>query len=85
MPARVVTDAPPTQTSAREVALAEGRIMRVAPGFEAATLRPLVTALEGRRSSAGPGSLGLHACPEYRLGILQLVEEAIGFVINGPG
>src|SRR5262245_8209189 len=38
-PVQVVADAVPPQASALEVVLAEGRVVRVAPGFDAATLR----------------------------------------------
>ena len=44
---QVVADAPPAHASALELVLAHGRIVRVAPGFDAATLRQLVVALEG--------------------------------------
>ena len=44
---QVVADAPPAQGSALEVVLADGRAVRVAPGFDAATLRQLLTVLEG--------------------------------------
>jgi transposase-like protein len=44
---QVMADAPPVQGSALELVLADGRIVRVAPGFDAATLRRLLTALEG--------------------------------------
>jgi hypothetical protein len=47
VPVQVVADAAPAQSSALEVVLAHGRIVRVAPGFDAATLRQLLTALEG--------------------------------------
>jgi hypothetical protein len=47
-PVQVVADALPTQTSALEVVLADGRAVRVAPGFDAATLRQLLAVLEGR-------------------------------------
>jgi len=47
VPVQVVADAPPAQASALELVLADGRIVRVAPGFDAATLRRLLTALEG--------------------------------------
>ena len=47
VPVRVVADAPPAQASALELVLADGRIVRVAPGFDAPTLRQLLTALEG--------------------------------------
>ena len=46
---QVVADAPLAQASALELVLADGRIVRVAPGFDAATLRQLLTALEGER------------------------------------
>jgi transposase len=48
VPVQVLADALPTQTSALEVVLAEGRTVRVAPGFDAATLRQLLAVLEGR-------------------------------------
>jgi hypothetical protein len=48
VPVQVVADAVPTQASALEVVLADGRAVRVAPGFDAATLRRLLAVLEGR-------------------------------------
>src|SRR3954452_14300933 len=48
VPVQVVADAVPTQTSALEVVLTNGRTVRVAPGFDAATLRQLLAVLEGR-------------------------------------
>jgi hypothetical protein len=48
VPVQVVADAVPAQTSALEVLLTDGRTVRVAPGFDAATLRQLLTVLEGR-------------------------------------
>jgi hypothetical protein len=45
---QVVADAVPTQASALEVVLADGRAVRVVPGFDAATLRQLLAVLEGR-------------------------------------
>jgi transposase len=48
VPVQVLADALPAQTSALEVVLAEGRTVRVAPGFDAATLRQLLAVLEGR-------------------------------------
>jgi transposase len=47
-PVQVVADAVSPQASALEVVLAEGRVVRVAPGFDAATLRLLLAVLEGR-------------------------------------
>jgi transposase len=47
-PVQVVTDAAPAQTSALEVVLTDGRTVRVAPGFDAATLRRLLAVLEGQ-------------------------------------
>jgi hypothetical protein len=47
-PVQVVADAFPTQTSTLEVVLTDGRVVRVAPGFDAATLRQLLAVLEGR-------------------------------------
>jgi hypothetical protein len=41
-PVRVVPDAMPAPTSALEVVLVDGRTVRVAPGFDAATLRRLL-------------------------------------------
>jgi len=43
---QVVADPLPAPTSALELVLAHGRIVRVAPGFDAATLRQLLMALE---------------------------------------
>ena len=48
VPVQVLPDAVPTQTSALEVVLTNGRTVRVAPGFDAATLRQLLAVLEGR-------------------------------------
>ena len=48
VPVQVMADAVPAQTSALEVVLADGRAVRVAPGFDAATLRQLLAVLEGR-------------------------------------
>jgi transposase len=48
VPVQVVSDAVSTQTSALEVVLTDGRTVRVAPGFDAATLRQLLAVLEGR-------------------------------------
>jgi transposase len=48
VPVQIVADAVPTHTSALEVVLTDGRTVRVAPGFDAATLRQLLTVLEGR-------------------------------------
>ena len=47
VPVQVVADAPPAQATTLEVVLADGRVVRVVPGFDAATLRQLLTALEG--------------------------------------
>jgi len=47
VPVQVVPDAMPAQASALEVILADGRTVRVAPGFDAATLRQLLAVLEG--------------------------------------
>src|SRR5262245_11341614 len=48
VPVQVVADAVPTQASALEVVLMDGRTVRIAPGFDAATLRQLLAVLEGR-------------------------------------
>jgi hypothetical protein len=48
VPVQVVADAVSTQASALEVVLTDGRTVRVAPGFDAATLRQLLAVLEGR-------------------------------------
>jgi hypothetical protein len=48
LPVQVVADAVPAQASALEVVLTDGRTVRVAPGFDAATLRRLLDVLEGR-------------------------------------
>ena len=49
VPVQVVADVFPAPTSALELVLVNGRIVRVAPGFDAATLRQLLTVLEGER------------------------------------
>jgi hypothetical protein len=48
VPVQVVADAGPIQASVLEVVLTDGRTVRVAPGFDAATLRQLLSVLEGR-------------------------------------
>src|SRR5262245_15576524 len=48
VPVQVLSDAGPTQASALEVVLTDGRTVRVAPGFDVATLRQLLAVLEGR-------------------------------------
>jgi hypothetical protein len=48
VPVQVVADAVPAQASALEAVLADGRTVRVTPGFDAATLRQLLAVLEGR-------------------------------------
>ena len=48
VPVQVLPDAVQTQTSALEVLLPDGRTVRVAPGFDAATLRQVLAVLEGR-------------------------------------
>jgi hypothetical protein len=47
VPVQVVADAMPVQARLLEVVLADGRAVRVAPGFDAATLRRLLAVLEG--------------------------------------
>src|SRR5271168_4096582 len=46
LPVRVVADEPQSPGGAVELVLAGGRLVRVAPGFDAATLRQLLTVLE---------------------------------------
>jgi hypothetical protein len=48
VPVQVVADVVPAQASALELVLTDGRAVRVAPGFDAATLRQLLAVLEGR-------------------------------------
>ena len=48
VPVQVAADAVPAQASALEVVLTDGRAVRIAPGFDAATLRRLLAVLEGR-------------------------------------
>jgi hypothetical protein len=47
-PVQVVADPVATHTGTLELVLADGRMVRVAPGFDAATLRQLLAVLEGR-------------------------------------
>ena len=47
VPVQVVADTPPPQASALELVLADGRAVRVAPGFDATTLRRLLAVLDG--------------------------------------
>lgn len=47
LPVQVVADAVPARASALEVVLTDGRTVRVSAGFDAATLRQLLTVLEG--------------------------------------
>ena len=46
VPVRVVADQAPAPSSCFELVLANGRTVRVAPGFEAAALRQLLAVLE---------------------------------------
>ena len=48
VPVRVVPDGLPACAGTLEVVLPGGRIVRVTPGFDAATLRQLLAVLEGR-------------------------------------
>ena len=48
VPVQVVAEAVPALATALEVVLTDGRVVRVAPGFDAATLRKLLAVLEGR-------------------------------------
>ena len=48
VPVQVVADGVPAQASSLEVVLHGGRTVRVAPEFDAATLRQLLAVLEGR-------------------------------------
>jgi hypothetical protein len=48
VPVQVLADAVADRASALEVVLAGGRTVRVAPRFDAATLRQLLAVLEGR-------------------------------------
>jgi hypothetical protein len=50
VPVQVVADAVPAQASTLEVVLTDGRAVRVAPGFDAATLRRLLAVLQGEES-----------------------------------
>jgi len=47
-PVQVVPDTVLTHISALEVVLTDGRVVRVTPGFDAATLRQLLAVLEGQ-------------------------------------
>jgi transposase len=47
VPVQVVADTVPVQSSGLEVVLVDGRAVRVAPGFDAGTLRRLLAVLEG--------------------------------------
>jgi transposase len=49
LPVQVVADELPAAASALEVVLADGRTVRVAPGFDPATLRTLLSVLEEGR------------------------------------
>ena len=48
VPVQVTAEAVPALATALEVVLTDGRMVRVAPGFDAATLRQLLAVLEGR-------------------------------------
>jgi hypothetical protein len=48
VPVQVMAEAVPALATALEVVLTDGRMVRVAPGFDAATLRQLLAVLEGR-------------------------------------
>jgi hypothetical protein len=47
VPVQVVADVVPAHAGALEVVLVDGRAVRVAPGFDAATSRRLLAVLEG--------------------------------------
>ena len=49
VPVQIVADQPTTPASPLEVVLGDGRRVRVAPGFDAVTLRALLTVLEEGR------------------------------------
>jgi transposase-like protein len=49
VPVHVVADIPPAPVSALELMLADGRSVRVAPGFDAVTLRQLLAVLREER------------------------------------
>lgn len=49
LPVQIVADEAPAPGSALELVLANGRTVRVAPGFDPATLRELLTVLEEGR------------------------------------
>ena len=46
VPVHVIPSTPPVDRSALEVVVASGRVIRVLPGFDVATLRHLLAALE---------------------------------------
>ena len=46
VPVQIVADVRPQQSSALELVLADGRAVRVAPGFDEATLRRLLAVLQ---------------------------------------
>jgi transposase len=48
VPVQVVAEVVPALATALEVVLTDGRMVRVAPGFDPATLRKLLAVLEGR-------------------------------------
>lgn len=48
VPVRIVADEPAVPSGGCDVVLAGGRTVRVAPGFDAATLRRLLAVLEGK-------------------------------------
>jgi transposase len=50
LPVQVVPEPPPQPITSIEVVLADGRCLRVTPGFDPATLRQLLAVLEGRPS-----------------------------------
>jgi transposase len=47
VPVHLVADTPAPQATALELVLGDGRALRVAPGFDATTLRRLLAVLEG--------------------------------------
>jgi hypothetical protein len=46
VPVQIVADSRPSQASALELVLADGRAIRVGPGFDEATLRRLLAVLQ---------------------------------------
>jgi hypothetical protein len=76
VPVQVVADTHPSQASALELVLADGRALRVAPGFDATTLRRLLAVPILERFGRWLETQRPEVLPKSAMG------EAIGYALN---